>query len=137
MKLPLVAHRLSVLAHVLIFRDGLDQAGVLVQHLLDCGRIGRRPVRSSRAIGYWRSCCWTIGPRRTLRRKLQPASWKTSFNIIIKLSYRQAYFLPLNLEVDFLSHQRGQDWILEVKHLAQEDLFHSINVSLHQTHISH
>jgi len=34
---------------------------------------------------------------------------------------RQAYFLPLNLEVDFLSHQRGQDWILEVKHLAQED----------------
>jgi hypothetical protein len=34
---------------------------------------------------------------------------------------RQAYFLLLNLEVGLLGHQRGQDSILEVKHLARED----------------
>ena len=36
--------------------------------------------------------------------------------------YRQAYFLPLKLEVGLLGHQRGQDLKLGVKHWAQEDL---------------
>jgi hypothetical protein len=34
---------------------------------------------------------------------------------------RQVYSLPLNLEVGLPGHQRGQDLILEVKHLARED----------------
>lgn len=34
---------------------------------------------------------------------------------------RQAYFLPLKLEVGLLGHQRGQDLKLGVKHWAQED----------------
>ena len=48
------------------------------------------------------------------------------------LSYRQAYFLPLNSEVGLPGHQRGQDSILEVKHLAQEDLCQSESVLLQQ-----
>ena len=34
-QLPLVAHRLGVLAQVFIFRDGLDQARIFIKHLLD------------------------------------------------------------------------------------------------------
>ena len=64
-QLPLVAHRLGVLAQVFIFRDGLDQARIFIKHLLDSGCIGKGPVRPS--IGCRWSCSWSIGPRWTAR----------------------------------------------------------------------
>ena len=50
-ELPLVAHRLGVLAQVFIFRDGLDQARIFIKHLLDKSHGGTQSMVERR----WKS----------------------------------------------------------------------------------
>ena len=74
MELPLIGHGLLVSTHLLVFRDGVDQGAVFVQHLLALSSGGGTATRRSvdRSGARRRPC--TIGVRRSISRRSSSVS---------------------------------------------------------------